>query len=280
MYSDLKGKVVIITGAGRPNGLGHGMAKRFAREGCRLVISDLCRPNKASGDNVVKTGEWEDLLERKKEIEALGAKCLAVKCNVMIEAEVQAMVDAAVGEFGRVDILVNNVGGAKTSQSVPLIELDAANWEDGMMLNSKGTHLCSRAFAKQVIKQGGGGKIVNTSSQAAVRALPGLGLYCAAKAAVLQYTKVLALELAPHKINVNAVLPGTIMTDQLVEVFTRMAQSLGMPTDDLTKLLPPIPWGRIQTQDDVASCALWLASSESDYVTGEGILVTGGQTLA
>jgi meso-butanediol dehydrogenase/(S,S)-butanediol dehydrogenase/diacetyl reductase len=280
MYDDLKGKVVVITGSGRPHGLGQGMAKRFAVEGCRVVVSDLARPNVLTADNVVRTGEWEDLLQRKQEIEALGAGCLAVKCNVMEESEIQAMIDATVAEFGRVDILINNVGGAKSSHTVPLIEVDAETWDDGITLNSKGTHLCSRAFAKQMIKQGQGGKIVNIASQAAVKALPGLGIYCAAKAAVYQYTKVLALELAPHKINVNAVLPGTIMTDQLVEVFTRMAEKLGLPTDDLTKLLPPIPWGRVQTADDVAAAVLWLSSKESDYVTGEGIVVTGGQTIA
>ena len=107
MYDDLKGKVAIVTGAGRPNGLGQGMAKRFAGEGCHLVISDVARPH---ADPEYVRGSWEELLERQKEIEALGARCLPVKCDVTVEEEVQAMVDAAIEEFGRVDILVNNVG--------------------------------------------------------------------------------------------------------------------------------------------------------------------------
>lgn len=280
MYNNLEGKVVLVTGAGRPNGLGQGMAKRFAREGCHLVISDLGQPNEPNTNGVVKTGEWRDLENRKKEIEAIGARCIALRCNVMVEEEISAMVDAALKEFGQVDVLINNVGGAKTTHTGPLIDLSQADWDDGIALNAKGTHLCSSAIAKQMIKQGEGGKIVNISSQAAVKALPGLGLYCAGKAAVSQYTKVLALELAPYKINVNAVLPGTIMTDQLKEVFGKMAADHGLSPEESEKLLPPIPWGRLQTAEDVASVAIWLSSSESDYITGECILVTGGQTIA
>lgn len=277
MYNDLKEKVVVITGSGRPNGLGFGMAKRFAREGCHLVISDLAR---SEADSVVKTGQWEELLARKAELEAMGGRCLAVRCDVTVEDEIQSMADAAVDEFGCVDVLVNNVGGANERHLGPLIELPADAWDSGIALNSKGTHLCSRVFAKQMIKQGGGGKIVNISSQAGVKPLPGLGVYSAGKAAVCQYTKVLSLELAQHKINVNAVLPGTIMTDQLKEVLGKMAVDMGVAADDLSNFLPQIPWGRLQTADDVASAVLWLSSKESDYVTGECLLVTGGQTIA
>ncbi len=277
MYDDLEDKTVIITGAGRPHGLGQGMAKRFAREGCRVVISDVARPH---ADPEYGRGKWEDLLERQKEIEALGADCLPVKCDVTVEEEVQAMVDAAVEAFGRVDILVNNVGGGPPGSGGPLLEVDGANWDEGMAVNAKGTHLCSRAAATRMIEQGGGGKIVNIASQAGKRPFPGLGVYCAGKAAVCHYTRVLAMELGPHKINVNAVLPGTIETDMLKESFGKMAEQMGITYEDLMQGIPPIPLGRLQTQDDVAAAVAWLCSRESDYVTGECMLVTGGQTIA
>ena len=276
MYDDLKGKVAIVTGAGRPNGLGQGMAKRLAGEGCHVVISDVARPH---ADPEYGRGSWEELLERQKEIEALGAGCLPVKCDVTVEEEVEALVDGAAAKFGRVDILVNNVGGGPPGSGGPLIDVDGANWDEGMAVNAKGTHLCSRAAAKRMIEQGEGGKIVSIASQAAKRPVPGLGNYCAGKAAVCQYTRVLAIELGPHKINVNAVLPGTIETDMLKESMGKMAEVLGITYEVLMQNIPHIPLGRLQTQEDVANSVVWLCSRESEYLTGECILVTGGQTI-
>ena len=277
MYGDLKGKVVIVTGAGRPNGLGQGMAKRFAREGCRVVVTDVARSH---ADPEYGRGTWEDLLARQKEIEAIGTKCLPLKCDVTLEEEVENMVDAVIEAFGRVDILVNNVGGGPPGSGGPLLEVDGANWDEGIAVNVKGTHLCSRAAARRMIERGEGGKIVSIASQAGKRPFPGLGVYCAGKAAVCHYTRVLALELAPHKINVNAVLPGTIETDMLKESFGKMAEKLGITYEVLMQNIPPIPLGRLQTQEDVAASVAWLCSRESEYVTGECILVTGGQTIA
>jgi meso-butanediol dehydrogenase/(S,S)-butanediol dehydrogenase/diacetyl reductase len=277
MYDDLRGKVAIVTGAGRPNGLGHGMAKRFAKEGCRVVISDVARPH---ADPEYVRGSWEGLLERKKEIEALGARCLPVRCDVTVEEEVKAMVDAAVEEFGRVDILVNNVGVGPPGSGGPLLEVDGANWDEGMAVNAKGTHLCSRAAALRMIEKGEGGKIVNIASQAGKMPFAGLGVYCAGKAAVCHYTRVLAMELGPHKINVNAVLPGTIETDMFKENFGKMAEQMGITYEVLIQSIPPIPLGRLQTQADVANSVVWLCSRESEYLTGECMLVTGGQTIA
>ena len=277
MYSDLKNKVAIVTGAGRPNGLGHGMSMRFAKEGCNVVITEVERPHL---DPEYGRGSWKDALERQKEIEALGVKCLPIKCDVLIEEEVQNMVDMAVKEFGEIHILVNNVGGGPPSSVGALIDINANGWDEGMAVNVKGTHLCSRAVAKQMIKQGKGGKIINIASQAAKRPTPGLGVYGAGKASVVHYTKTLAVELAPHKINVNAVLPGTIETDMLKEGFGKMAEHMNITYEALMELtLPTIPLGRLQTREDVACSVVWLASAESDYITGETILTTGGQTI-
>ena len=282
MYN-LAGKVAIVTGSGRPHGLGQGIAKRLAREGADVVIVDVCKPYEVYWGEVpeVGRGSWEDLQERKKEIEALGVRCLAVKCDATDEQDVDALVAATLAEFGHIDILCNNIGGGHPRASGPLLEVDGWCWEQGMAVNFKTAHLCSRAVAKQMIAQGKGGKIVNTASQAAVRPFPLLGMYCSAKAALVMYTKSLALELASHKINVNAIGPGTIETDMLKEAFTGLAKRyLGITYEQfIAQTLPTIPLGRLETPEDVASCAVWLCSAEADYITGVFVLTTGGQTI-
>jgi NAD(P)-dependent dehydrogenase (short-subunit alcohol dehydrogenase family) len=281
MY-DLSGKVAIVTGSGRPNGIGQGLAKRLAREGADVVVVDVCKPYEAHAgvESPVGRGCWEELLDRKKEIEALGVRSLAVTCDATVEADVDAMVAAVVKEFGHIDILMNNIGGGAVGSGGPLIDVDAWGWDSGMMTNFKTAHLCSRAVAKQMIAQGTGGKIVNTASQAGLRPFPLLGIYCAAKAALVMYTKVLALELAPFKINVNAICPGTILTEMLRESMRELGSKFGMTEDQIIEqAIATIPLGRAQTPDDVADCAVWLASSQADYITGVAILTTGGQTV-
>jgi len=277
MYDDLRGKTAVVTGAGRPSGLGQGIAKRLAREGCRLAICDIARPHPV--DPAYRRGTWEELVERQREIESLGVECLPVRCDVTNEREVHDMFEAVVKEFGRVDILVNCVGVGPPGSLAPLLEVDGAAWDEAIAVNMKSCHLCSRGAAKRMIEQGQGGKIINLSSQAGKMPFRGLGVYCAAKAGVLHYTRVLALELARYKINVNAVLPGTILTDQLKEYFGREAEKRGLTLEQYLAATPPIPLGRYQTPEDVAAAAAWLASSESDYVTGECMLTTGGQTI-
>jgi NAD(P)-dependent dehydrogenase (short-subunit alcohol dehydrogenase family) len=280
---DLSGKVAIVTGSGRPHGLGQGIAKRLAKEGADVVVVDICKPFEVvdGQESPVGRGSWEDLLDRKKEIEALGVRCLPVKCDCTDEQDVDAMVAAVVKEFGHIDILCNNVGGGNPRTGAPsLIDTGAQGWDNSMFINFKTAHLCSRAVAKQMIAQGKGGKILSTASQAAVKPWPGIGMYCAAKAALVMYSKVLAMELAPHKINVNTIGPGTIETDMLKEAFGDLATQSGITYGQLMEsLLPTIPLGRLQTPEDVANIAVWLVSPEADYITGVYVLTTGGQTI-
>ena len=282
MYN-LSGKVAIVTGSGRPHGLGQGIAKRLAKEGADVVVVDICKPYEVYEGEVpeVGRGTWEELLERKKEIEALGVRSLAVKCDATDEQDVDAMVAAVVKDFGHIDILCNNIGGGHPRAGGPLLEVNSWGWDQGMAVNFKTAHLCSRAVAKQMIAQGKGGKIVSTASQAGVKPFPMLGMYCSAKAALVMYTKVLALELAPYKINVNVIGPGTIETDMLKEAFSSMAKKyIGITYEQIIEqTLPTIPLGRLQTPEDVANIAVWLVSPEADYITGVYVLTTGGQTI-
>ena len=281
MY-DLSGKVAIVTGSGRPHGLGQGIAKRLAKEGADVVVVDICKPYETYEGEVpeVGRGTWEELLERKKEIEALGVRSLALRCDATDEKDVDAMVAAVVKEFGHIDILCNNIGGGHPKSGGPLLEVDSYGWDQGMTVNFKTAHLCSRAVAKQMIAQGKGGKIVSTASQAGLRPFPGLGMYCSAKAALVMYTKVLAMELAPFKINVNVIGPGTIETDMLKESFTAGGKKFGITYEQImAQVMPTIALGRLQTPEDVANITVWLVSPEADYITGVAVLTTGGQTI-
>jgi len=283
MY-DLSGKVAIVTGSGRPQGIGAAIARRLAKEGADVAVVDICKEYEVhprDEDPPPRRGSWEELQDRAKEIETFGVKGLAVKCDVTDEQNVTDMVAAAAKHFGHVDILMNNVGGSPPGSSGPLIDVDATGWENGVTINFKGTHLCSRAVAKQMIDQGNGGKIVNTASQAGFRPMPSLGMYCAMKAAVLMYTKVLAMELAPFKINVNTFGPGAVETDMLKEGIAAQGEKFGVGYEEIinSTVLPTIPLGRMQTPEDVADCAVWLASPQADYITGVALLTTGGQTI-
>lgn len=281
MYN-LSGNVAIVTGSGRPHGLGQGIAKRLAKEGADVVVVDICKPydvHQGEGSEVGR-GTWEELQERKKEIEALGVRSLAVKCDATDEKQVADMVAAVVKEFGHIDILCNNIGGNHPKSSGPILDIDAWSWDQAMFVNFKTAHLCSRAVAKQMIAQGKGGKIVNTASQAGVKPFPMIGMYCSAKAALIMYTKVLAMELAPHKINVNVIGPGTIETDFHREAGSAVAKKyMGATYEQFMEMIPPIPLGRLQTPEDVANIAVWLVSPEADYITGVYVLTTGGQTI-
>jgi NAD(P)-dependent dehydrogenase (short-subunit alcohol dehydrogenase family) len=292
MYS-LEGRVAIVTGTGRPLGIGRSIALRLAQEGADVVVGDLCRPLEPLPDHPV--GMPQGLEALVKEIEGLGRRALAVKVDVTVNGEVEAMVRQAVDEFGKVDILVNNAGA--TFGEPPTLEMGEEIWDKTFAINMKGTFLCSVAVAKEMIKRGEGGKIVNIASQAGkwgglnnprpVDAPPGpslprqamgLAAYSASKAAIISFTRYFAVEMGPFKINVNAVCPGWVETSSITEGLTKAAQTLGLTYEQLRDILVAntIPLGRVETPEDVANLAVFLASGEADFMTGQAINITGG----
>lgn len=244
----LHDKVAIITGAGSGNG--RGIALRFAEEGADVVIADVMM----DGANV--TAEMA---------RGLGRRALVTRTDVSQREQVDAMVAQTVEYFGRVDILVNNAG---VETIVPFLELPEAQWDKIIAVNLKGPFLCSQAVACQMVAQGTGGKIVNIASINSQIALPGQAHYVSSKGGLLMLTKSTALELAKYKINVNAIGPGVIET-------AMTAGSLSNP-ERRALLASHIPMGRVGQPRDVANVALFLASDESDYMTGTIIYVDGG----
>jgi len=197
----------------------------------------------------------------------LDGKAIAIKADVTKTDEVREMVEETLKAYDKIDILVNNAGIGKL---IPAIETTEAEWDSFMDINLKGQFLCSQAVARHMIQQGRG-KIVNIASIGGRIGTPGLLAYSASKGGVLQLTKVLAVEWGKHNINVNAVSPGLTMTE--------MAEAAAKERPDFIEGIERIPLKRLAKPEDIANAVFFLASSESDYITEQVIIVDGG-TLA
>ncbi|MEZ4710973.1 MAG: 3-oxoacyl-ACP reductase family protein [Caldilineaceae bacterium] len=275
MYN-LDGKVALVTGAGGEHGLGRAIARRLAEEGAHVVINDVAAKR-------IETAAWAGLPDLAREIEAVGRRALPVVADVANAQQVDSMVQWTLEHFGRIDILVNNAGALAGRDRVPVVELDEAEWDRIQNVNVKGTFLCSRAVARALIAQGQGGKIINISSTAGKRGVARYAAYCASKFAVRGFTQALALELAPHKINVNAICPGLTETERVAEIAANLAPP-GVSAAAQRQLMiaqanESTPLGRIAQADDIARTAAFLASAESDYLTGLSINVAGGSVF-
>lgn len=253
----LVGKVAIVTGGAQ--GMGRAISLRYAAEGASVVIADR---NLEGAETVAQ------------EIVSGDGKAAAVSVDVRDQAQVQDMIDTAVERFGGLDILVNNAGVGKI---IPFLETTAEDWDFIFDINCKGLLWCSQAAARHMIAQDRGGKIVNLASQAGRRGEALVLAYCASKACVINMTQSMALALAPHKINVNGIAPGIVDTPFWDEVDRQFAKLLNMeigePKRTFTK---QIPLGRIEQPEDVAGAAVFLASSDSDYITQQTVNVDGG----
>jgi len=244
MAGKIDGKVAIVTGGGL--GIGKAAAITLAREGADVVIVDIDLP---SAQGVVA------------EIESMGHQARAMKCDVTQSQQVNKMVTETLDAFSRIDILVNNAGIVKY---IPTHEMDKADWDRIIDINLTGEFLCAQAVGRQMIKQRYG-KIINIASTAAHRGVPGVAAYCASKGGVLALTRSLAVEWGQYNINVNAVSPGRTVTPMTV--------GAGL---DMEKAIQRTPLARINRPEDLAATILFLASSASDNITGQDIIVDGG----
>jgi NAD(P)-dependent dehydrogenase (short-subunit alcohol dehydrogenase family) len=247
----LEGKVAVIIGASR--GIGRAIALRFARAGAKVVVSS----RKLEGVQAVAD-----------EIETAGGKALALQAHVGRMDDVTALVTQTVETFGRVDVAVNNA--ATNPHFGPLLTADEGQVDKTLDVNLKGVLRGCKAVAPLMEKQGGG-KIINIASVAGLRPGPGMGLYGISKAGVLMLTRVLAVELGPANIQVNAIAPGVIKT--------RFSRVLWQTPEIAEPILRDLPAGRFGEADEVAGLALYLASPASDYVTGAVFVMDGGQSV-
>ena len=275
MYN-LNGKVALVTGAGGERGIGRAIAMRLAIEGADVAVNDITA-------NPKKSATWDGLPSLVKEIRGLGRNAKAFEADISNSHQVDQLIKDTIKEFGHIDILVNNAGSAAGPDRVPIIELDEEVWDQVQLINIKGTFLCCRAVAKELVKQGNGGKIINISSSAGVEGISRFGAYCSSKFAVRGLTQVLAKELGEYGIQVNAICPGMVVTERSYGIAEALAPD-GVGTqeflDEIEKQnISETPLGRVATTDDVAKIAAFLASSESDFHTGMSIMVDGGKNM-
>ena len=281
MYN-LEGKVAIVTGAGGKNGIGRAIATRLASEGADVVVTDVTASLDAIRPEDREAG-WEGLPSVTGEIEALGRQSLGIFSDVSDSGQVQSMVDQVLERFGHIDILVNNAGSRPGRDRVPVVELEEDAFDEVMRVNVRGTYLVSRAVARHMVGRGGPGKIISISSGAGKRGIARYAAYCASKFAIVGFTQALAQELAAQRINVNAICPGLVDTERVDFIAAALVPE-GQSSEEHRAMMiqdrnTRVPLGRVAVGDDIARMAAFLASEESDYVTGLSISVSGGAEM-
>ncbi len=245
----LKNKVAVITGAAQ--GIGLACAEALAKAGAKVVLSDV---QVAAGEQAVE------------ELQGKGVEALFVECDVGDKAQVDALIERVVAAYGRLDCAVANAG---IVQACDFLELSEEDFDRVIRVNLKGVFLTGQAAARQMVAQGTGGTIINMSSVNAVVAIPTITPYVVAKGGVRQLTKAMAIALADKGIRVNAIGPGSIMTDMVKKVNEDKAA--------MRKLLARTPMGRIADPSEVGSVAVFLASEDASYITGQTIYPDGGR---
>jgi len=269
----LDAKVAIVTGAGRPRGIGEATALKLAQEGADVVVSDIDRTY--DGDLAwYPLGSMDHLQTVVERIRGLGRKATALKADITRKDEVEGMIGDTVNEYGRLDILVNNAGSAVGAG--PFLAIDETAWDKTFEVNVKGTFYCMRAAIPEMLRIGGG-RIINISSVGGLKGAPQYGAYNASKFAVVGMTQTAAFEFAPHNILINCVCPNSVDT-RLTE-FHRdaYAEVYNITADDLKKeQARRISMGRWALGEDIANAICFLASPMNTYITAQALPVEGG----
>lgn len=249
--STMKDKIVIVTGA--QSGIGLATAQLFAKEGAGVALADRNEPKQ----------EAQVLVDA-------GYNAISIRCDVLNEKDVKAMVEKTVEVFGKLDYAYNNAG--IQSPITDTADLTTKEYDNVMDINLRGIWLCMKYELRQLRKQGTEGAIVNCSSLGGLVGIAGRSVYHASKHGVLGLTKSSALEYAAKGIRINAVCPGIIETPMVKGMLTT-------ESDEMQELMKQVPIGRLAKPEEVASVVLWLCSPAASYVIGQGISVDGGYTV-
>ncbi|KWT97667.1 MULTISPECIES: glucose 1-dehydrogenase [unclassified Variovorax] len=255
----LKGKVALVTGAG--SGIGEAIAIAYAAEGADLAISDIDQA-------------WARRTAEKAV--ALGARAVGIRADCGDVASINDMVSRTVAEFGRVDIIVNNAGVTRPAY---IMDLNEEDWDKTHRVNAKGVFFCIQAAAREMIRQGDGGRVINIASIAG-RGYSGASnaIYAASKGAVIALTKTASQQLGRHNINVNSICPGATLTELATSVYELAARESGVTLEQMvSEAQKRIPIGRANSAEDIAAMAVFLASTGARNITGQCYNVDGGQ---
>ena len=254
----LEGKVAVVTGGAR--GIGRAICERFVTEGARVAVADV------------------RIVEAQATAETLGDPAFAVELDVTRQDSIDRMVETVVARVGGIDILVNNAG---VFDMAPLFEVTPESYDRVFAVNVKGLLFTMQAVARRMVQQGRGGKIINLSSQAGRRGEALVAVYCASKAAVISLTQSAGLALIRHRINVNGISPGVADTPMWNQVDALFARYENRPIGEKKKLVgEAVPYGRMGIPQDHAGAAVFLASSDSDFVVAQTLNVDGGNWMS
>jgi NAD(P)-dependent dehydrogenase (short-subunit alcohol dehydrogenase family) len=254
----LDGKIAVITGAARGIGLAFGEA--YIREGARVAIADI------------------EIVSAREQAGLLGSAAFAVELDVTQQASIDAAIDTTVAHFGQIDILINN---AAIFTAAPIAEITRADYARCFDINVAGTLFTMQAVARHMIARGQGGKIINMASQAGRRGEPLVAVYCASKAAIISLTQSAGLNLIKHGINVNAISPGVVDGAHWDGVDAFFAKYEGKaPGQKKREVGAAVPYGRMGRAEDLTGMAVFLASSEADYIVAQTYNVDGGQWMS
>ena len=258
---DFEGKVVLVTGAGR--GIGKSAAMKFADGGANIAVADI---------------DPQTSKDTAEEISAMGVRAIAISLDIGEVSQIESMLDEAVSKLGSVDILFNNAG---LTRHISFFDIEEKHWDQINRVNAKGAFFCMQKIGSQMVKQGTGGRIINTAS------IAGKGYrrasnaaYAASKGAVIAMTHSAASVLAEHDINVNAICPGIVQTDMLSNILSLRSTEVGLSIDAVKEMMTEeIPLGRPNDADDVAALAVFLAGPGSRNITGQAFNVDGGMIM-
>ena len=276
----LDGKVALITGAGGMKGIGRACALKLASQGADIVLSDFKREPGDLPPQEVKA-QWRSIDSVAEEVEALGRRSFKIWCDLTVSGEIEDMARQAAAHYGHIDILVNNARAIIGRDRVPITELREEVWQRFLTINTTAVFLATKFVAKGMIERGKGGRIINMASDASKRGRPLMAAYNASKFAVLGLTQASALDLAPHRITVNAVCPGSVNTDRLNYWEEAQAKAQGISLEEFRARIvaeagKSIPLGRMAEPEDVANMVAFLASEEAAFITGQAYNVNGG----
>ncbi len=266
----LRGKVAVVTGAGRHKGIGRHIALALARQGADVAVTGSGRPPDAYPDEEKEMG-WRDVESVADEIRAMGRRALPLVSKAADAADAQWVADETKRELGRIDILVNNAAAGRGRDRVPVIQLEESEWRRVIETNLTGTFLVTKAVGSVIVEQGEGGSIVNISSILGRQAMATSSAYSVTKAGMILFTQALALEMAPHKVNVNTVCPGLVDTYRMEDVTK--------PGPIRTMVMRTTPLGREAQPEEIGELVAFLCGPDASYITGQAINIDGGRVM-
>jgi 3-oxoacyl-[acyl-carrier protein] reductase/meso-butanediol dehydrogenase/(S,S)-butanediol dehydrogenase/diacetyl reductase len=246
--------------------------------GADVVVTDIDATGRPNAELATRSDPtWDGIDAVAAEIVAMGRRSVAIAADITIETDVDTLFRQATDAVGAIDILVNNAAAPHGADRAMFWEVPAQAFDDVMSVGVRGLFLMSKAFARQAIERTASGSIINIASAAGKRGMQRRVVYCGSKAAVIRMTEAMALELAPHGVRVNAVCPGPIETDRLLDTLAQIAE--GREPSDQAALITSTPLKRRGLPGDIANAVAFLASPEASFITGQAISVDGGSVL-